>query len=180
MSDKNKAMDQVWRTINLIRKSFRLRPRNIDEADVAGLREKLGIAATDEIKTRILEGVFPVGAIYINLTNSDNPGTILGFGSWSPVEGVSLIGAGTHTDRNGDELSFASGEEYGEYGHTLTIDEMPSHNHDYAKFGAGGYQSGASSGSTSGTKSTTTETGGGLPHNIIQPSLAVYMWKRTA
>jgi hypothetical protein len=43
MSDKNNAMDQVWRSINFIRKSFRLRPRHIDQADVAALRDKLGV-----------------------------------------------------------------------------------------------------------------------------------------
>jgi hypothetical protein len=34
-------------------------------------------------RTATLEAVYPVGSIYINATNSTNPGTLLGFGTWS-------------------------------------------------------------------------------------------------
>ena len=33
-------------------------------------------------RTAILEAIYPVGSIYTNATNSTNPGTLLGFGTW--------------------------------------------------------------------------------------------------
>lgn len=38
---------------------------------------------------------------------------------------------GTGTDARNSTLTFALGQQYGEYQHQLTIPEMPSHNHDY-------------------------------------------------
>ena len=185
--------------------------------------------------------------------NPTSPAELFG-GTWEPLDqGRVLIGAGT---------SHPAGETGGEETHTLTADEMPSHNHTessagshthsgstgsggshshtrgtmnitgelsasrfgiwysgtYASSGAFEIQEGRSNGgadldrsstaitigfdasdawtgdtSSAGTHShslsinsagshqhTINNAGSGNAHNIMQPYLSVYMWKRTA
>lgn len=45
------------------------------------------------LQQNILKYVYPVGSIYISAT-SVNPSLLFGFGSWQPIEGKFLIGAG--------------------------------------------------------------------------------------
>lgn len=116
---------------------------------------------------------YPVGSIYMSM-KSDNPSTIFG-GTWSAIgQGRVLIGAGSGTDTNDVSKSFTVGSTGGEYEHTLTVDEMPSHSHSYtstAKHGRYGsdYSQGYwSSGNTSqgNPTATFTETGGSQPISI--------------
>lgn len=77
-----------------------------------------------------LKALYPVGSIYMNATNSTNPGTLLGFGTWQELApGRVLMGAGTGTDSNTTSQTFTAGTTTGEYTHTLTTTEMPSHGH---------------------------------------------------
>lgn len=76
-----------------------------------------------------------------------------------------------------DEDFDTLGKTYGEKEHTLTIDEMPKHKHRIDNYRGSGSQNWGGltgvanvDGVVQGTP-TTTETGGGLPHNIVQPSL---------
>ena len=79
----------------------------------------------------MLDVSYPVGSIYIT-TDLKNPAETLG-GEWvSYGEGRTLIGAGTGTDTNNEERTFAVNDTGGEYKHTLTINEMPSHKHNLA------------------------------------------------
>ena len=65
--------------------------------------------------------------------------------------------------------------------HTLTIDEMPSHNHSVTMSTSDTDNNNLSEGDTSGTSSfTTSSTGGGQAHNNLQPYIVAYMWRRTA
>lgn len=68
---------------------------------------------------------YPVGSVYINASNSTNPSTLLGFGTWVSLgAGRCLMGVDT------GQTEFNSvGKTGGEKTHTLTTDEMPSHNH---------------------------------------------------
>lgn len=69
-----------------------------------------------------LSQIYPVGSIYMNATNNANPSTLLGFGTWQELApGRVLMGAGN--------TNYTAGNEYGEYSHTLTTAEMPSHGH---------------------------------------------------
>ena len=66
----------------------------------------------------VLDKVYPVGSIYISV-NSTNPSTLFG-GKWERIQEKFLLSAGnTHT----------AGTTGGEFTHTLTIGELPAHNH---------------------------------------------------
>ena len=67
--------------------------------------------------------------------------------------------------------------------HTLTIAEMPAHTHDYGKSTTSENMSihdisGLRGAATTATSST--GGGGAHTHDIVQPYIVVYMWKRTA
>jgi hypothetical protein len=128
--------------------------------------------------------VYPVGSIYINATVATNPATLLGVGTWVAYgEGrvpVGKAGSGTF-----DTLGATGGAET----HTLTLSEIPSHNHSNGSYdrlllqngqatihetdGSAGEPNLASSGAIAAA-------GGGAAHNNLQPYIVVYMWKRTA
>ena len=72
----------------------------------------------------LLALAYPVGSIYIS-TNSTNPGTSLGFGTWAAF-GAGRVPVGFDsgdTDFDTDE------ETGGAKTHTLSTSEMPSHSH---------------------------------------------------
>ena len=124
---------------------------------------------------------FPVGSVYITYTNQ-NPGNFLG-GTWTQFgQGRTLIGQGTGNDGS-TSMSFATNSEGGEYSHTLTTDEMPSHSHyinGYSNaFGSKYYYNLVGGSNTYGSKNTDA-TGGGQSHNNIQPYITVFFWRRTA
>lgn len=67
--------------------------------------------------------IFPVGAIYITAGNT-NPGTFLG-GTWTQIaEGRTLIGVGTLSGN-----TYAAGATGGTASVSLTIGQMPAHDH---------------------------------------------------
>ena len=116
--------------------------------------------------------VYPVGSIYFNMAVSTNPATLLGMGTWvAYATGQVLVGfesSGTF-----DALDESLGAET----HTLTTAEMPSHTHGGVGSASGTNVGNAGGGALSGT---TSATGGGGAHSNLQPSVTVYMWKRTA
>jgi len=131
-----------------------------------------------------LKAAYPVGSIYMNATNSTNPGTLLGFGTWvSFGEGRMLVGLDS-TDTDFDTAE----EEGGSKTHTLTVDEMPSHTHTYTRLNynpvknidyyetLGKFIDDANPTTTD----TSNATGGDQAHSILNPYVVVYMWKRTA
>ena len=126
---------------------------------------------------RYLREAFPVGSIYTSVL-STNPATLLGYGTWTSfAAGRVLVG------RDASQAEFDTVEETGgAKAHTLTISEMPAHDHGNSNatltFGTGGsaeYYNG-----TSEVSRKTGLKGGGQPHNNLQPYIVVYMWKRTA
>ena len=117
--------------------------------------------------------VYPVGSIYMSV-NEVNPATLFG-GTWERIKDRFLLASGD---------TYSNGATGGEATHKLTIDELPTHNHNiagaYGGLGDGGilqrgYQEG-----TVGKAMGATYTGKDIPHNNMPPYLAVYMWKRTA
>lgn len=66
-----------------------------------------------------IDNIYPVGAIYMSV-NSTDPAVLFG-GVWKPLDqGRVLIGAGA---------AHPAGETGGAETHTLTVGEMPAHNH---------------------------------------------------
>lgn len=65
--------------------------------------------------------IYPVGSIYMT-TSSANPGTIFG-GTWQKIQNRFLLGSGP---------SRAAGETGGASTYTLTVSNMPSHNHAFS------------------------------------------------
>ena len=66
----------------------------------------------------IVEIIYPIGAIYLSV-NSTNPETLFG-GTWEQIQDKFLLSAGS---------TYTAGSTGGEATHTLTSNEMPSHNH---------------------------------------------------
>ncbi|MGI5933095.1 MAG: phage baseplate protein, partial [Eubacterium sp.] len=137
-----------------------------------------------EIVESILDKVYPIGSIYITVNNV-NPGTLFG-GTWQAFgAGRTLIGAGTGKDANSKQMAFTAGATGGEYSHQLTVNELPSHTHQFIYRG-GNYQDvnapykdnkPMTQGSNSYGKNTLA-TGGNRPHNNIMPYIVTYMWRR--
>lgn len=129
---------------------------------------------------------YPIGSIYMNLTNPDNPATYLG-GIWERFgQGRTLIGEGTGDDGT-DSQTFTANSTGGEYKHKLTVEEMPSHAHKLQFRGGPNAQDSYPfadnkpmlQGSNAYGK-WVDNTGGDVPHNNIQPYVTVYFWVRTA
>lgn len=121
-----------------------------------------------------IDNLYPVGAIYMSVNNV-NPEFLFG-GKWEQIQGRFLFACND---------VHPAGVTGGEEAHTLTIPEMPSHNHYYDRPKM--YFSEAGSGNAIGQESTTgafsviaisQNTGGNQPHNNMPPYLSVYMWKR--
>lgn len=68
----------------------------------------------------IVDLIYPVGSIYMNV-NSTSPATLFG-GTWEQLKDRFLLGAGD---------TYTEGDTGGSANHTLTTDEMPSHNHTF-------------------------------------------------
>ena len=128
----------------------------------------------------INDAAYPVGSIYISVV-STNPATLLGVGTWTAfAEGRMLVGLKS-TDTDFDTVEETGGAKT----HTLTVDEMPSHSHtlNYYPDTAGGGSSPSKHGDSDNVTSTeiaSDSTGGGSAHDIMNPYIVTYMWKRTA
>lgn len=91
-----------------------------------------GYATEDKVEEIVgnnsIDQMYPIGSIYISTTET-NPADYFG-GTWEAYgQGRTIIGAGTGTDTNSTSQTFAAGSTGGEYKHTLTIAEAPSHTH---------------------------------------------------
>ena len=85
-----------------------------------------------------LDNVYPVGSIYMS-TSPTNPHNLFG-GTWEAyAQGRVLIGVGEGTDANGVKKTFNAGATGGEYEHTLTVGEIPSHSHSASTNNSGGH-----------------------------------------
>lgn len=163
--------------------------------------------ATTAFVQAALAAAYPVGSIYINATNSTNPGTLLGFGTWV------AFGAGrVMVGFNGSDPLFDSAEETGgskdaivvSHTHTATVSD-PTHDHvmhsqgttsgfylsnnNTLYSGGGGDAFGRSSSpdtdlrtgfSSTGITVSNSTTGSSGTNANLQPYITCYFWKRTA
>ncbi|MCL2038034.1 hypothetical protein FWG95_03470 [Candidatus Saccharibacteria bacterium] len=143
---------------------------------------------------------YPVGSIYISITNT-SPSTTLGGGTWVQFgQGRTLLGIGSN-DANTDTtfgnttagaINRTTVEELGgESAHTLIIAEMPNHNHPpypvagqsttilhYVSGGVGANTINVGGSLNMQGYGGTGFSGGGGAHNNVQPYVTVYFWKR--
>lgn len=154
-------------------------------------------------KANLLEMIYPVGSIYMSV-NPTNPGSLFG-GTWEKMPAGRVLIPEGESDWG---TEYEAGSTGGEATHTLTVDEMPSHNHSgtasttningsfYIRgngiaatgcFKSENYSVGARQDVT-GQKITlnanvlpsltVANKGGGMAHNNMQPYISVYIWKR--
>lgn len=147
----------------------------------------------------IVDAIYPVGSIYMNVNNVD-PGQIFG-GTWVQIEDTFLLAAGQ---------TYTAGATGGESSHALTKEELPTEHMTFRRIyntadgsvidvmassetdGSIGAADGTQgrpninfhaatiSGLTTGQKAMQYTYGGNQAHNNMPPYLAVYVWKRTA
>ena len=158
-----------------------------DSDDIADI---ISDALTDFLETEnFINAAFlanhPINSLYPTIDDT-NPGEIYG-GEWQQVaQGRALVGVGTGTDENEVDKTFTVGDNDGEYEHTLTVDEMPSHTHNSPTSkdtNSGAHEIGKKPGENEydyTPPTPTSSTGGDQAHNNTQPSYGVYIWKRTA
>ena len=144
--------------------------------------------------TTIYNAIYPVGSIYMSM-NSVNPSTLFVGTTWEPW-GAGRVPVGV----DANDTDFASaGLEGGEKTHTLTVEEMPNHNHegvykfrynnetewsrilmrDRATANSDGYNFiSPDTPDTQNSEISSPYTGGNGAHNNLQPYITCYMWKR--
>lgn len=164
--------------------------------------------ATTAFVQAALAALYPVGSIYTNATNSTNPGTLLGFGTWSAFaagrvavgfdSGNALFDTAEETGGSADAITVS-------HTHTATSTSTvtdPGHFHngptgdEFKYYGTSGISANGPSGlrtsdtigitetKTTGvtvaTSTTVASAGSSGTNANYQPYITVYMWKRTA
>lgn len=127
------------------------------------------------------DSIYPIGSIYMSVNNV-NPSTMFG-GTWESW-GAGKVPVGV----NANETEFNTVEKTGgEKTHTLSLREMPIHNHamfGYWTVAQGSYAQVRARSTVSGDPrdydSAMDTAGWGEAHNNLQPYITCYMWKRTA
>lgn len=135
------------------------------------------VQASTPTAATVNSAAYPVGSVYTSVV-ATNPATLLGVGTWSAFSaGRVMLGAG------GGYIAGATGGATTD-SHVLSIAEMPAHSHTafHQVKGAGMdvniNQNDA--GQQGGGNTSTTGSGQAHTHDIMQPYIVVYFWKRTA
>jgi hypothetical protein len=129
--------------------------------------------ATPAMLDSLRDYIYPVGSVYISYSHV-NPATLFG-GTWTRIENAFLWGV---------DSSGTIGLTGGSKTHTLTLDEIPAHNHgsvysqhvDAAKTHPWLQTSSGPFSLAYGPVSA----GGGKAHNNMPPYVQVSIWRRTA
>ena len=137
------------------------------------------------VKAEALNSTYPIGSIYASVANT-SPASAFG-GTWAPYGAGKVLAGHDYNDPADAEFVAASTDGSsektgGSKTHTLTINEMPAHTHSFTAMQDTNNSVNRTGGGDLGAPSSTTtsSTGGGAAHNIMQPYVVVYMWKRTA
>jgi hypothetical protein len=157
--------------------------------------------ASDAV-TEAITAAYPVGSIYMNATNSANPATLLGFGTWVAF-GAGRVPVGIDSG----DTDFDTAEETGgdkTKSKTIALNELPPHKHAVPNKDCASYESAQGFSSDSIARNTFCDTNGigsgqapltgngvyaddgtkqtqqAMSLDVVQPYIVVYMWKRTA
>lgn len=171
------------------------------QVDMSGTSKTTHVVKISTVARLIGDQLHPVGSLFFH-TTSDDPNTVLGFGTWVRYGKGSVIASVADTGTFSTPNSVVGSET-----HTMTIGEMPAHSHSvydpghshsfardlvvtsgsgtqrtYLGGGVGQQLAWSQIGSTngSGTGIGIYNTGGGAGFSVVQPTIPVYVWKRTA
>ena len=136
------------------------------------------------MQLKLLDSIYPIGRGFIDFTDTDYS-NYLGFTWERELVGLTPIGLDA-TQPEFNEIGKTGGEKT----HTLTVNELASHKHNMYTFNAGGdgtistgggiIQDTAAPYKTYYATFAMENTGGGQPHNNLQPYQVVAYWKRVA
>lgn len=131
----------------------------------------------NSIKKEILELSHPIGSYYWSQKDID-PSTIFG-GKWEPIKGRFIFAV----DDN-HAVNTTGGEEL----HTLTVEEIPAHNHGFPKpvcayknvpsIQSQGGGENKSVYENDGNVDNTNNAGSGKPYNNMPPYICAFCWRR--
>lgn len=154
-------------------------------------RQLLGLT-----QKHIVDMIYPIGTVYLTM-DGKNPKELFPGTQWKKIsEGKYLAGVGVGRDVNKFLQGIGVGEGAGEYVHTLTVEELPEHDHtvrvnntgnpdgwvdrsrDYERqYWHTGYNV---VNDYHHIQPKTNSTGGNKPHNNMPPYFGVFVWQRTA
>ena len=125
--------------------------------------------------TALVDSVYPVGCIYQS-TAATNPNTLFAGTTWQVFSAGKVLAG-----YNSGDSDFNAGATGGSKTHTMTVAQMPSHDHSVTAMAltSGSLNTTGSSVKSSSQSLTTSSSGGGSAFNIMQPYQVVYMWTRT-
>lgn len=125
--------------------------------------------------TALVDSVYPVGCIYQSTAATD-PNTLFAGTTWQVFSAGKVLAG-----YNSGDSDFNAGATGGSKTHTMTVAQMPSHDHDFTAMAliSGSINTTGSTVKSSSQSLTTQSTGGGSAFNIMQPYQVVYMWTRT-
>jgi len=152
-------------------------------------------AFVQDVVDAIKQSLYPVGSIYTNATSSTNPGTLLGFGTWTAFgAGRVMVGldAGNALFDTAEETGGSANAIVVSHTHTATVTD-PGHSHSTSigvvSANTGNGAAGGTDRLTQTVTTTTATTGISVSNSTegssgtnanYQPYITVYMWKRTA
>lgn len=147
--------------------------------------------ATTAFVKAALALMYPVGSIYSNVSDSTNPATLFGFGTWVAITGRMVIGldsGNTAIDTAGETggsadaivVSHTHTATQTAHSHTLTAGGYNGSNGYIYNNGAGFTYNGSSSTTTAQPDITVASTGSSGTNANLPPYVVAYVWKRTA
>jgi hypothetical protein len=161
-----------------------------------------GLLELVPIKNALYDAIFPIGGIYLSISNT-NPSSFFPGTVWRQVaNGRFLVGVGMGSD-GATSRSFSPGPNSGSYAHSLNVNEMPEHTHEPVnpdgsddfpryKFIVTFSSSGQINRQEAGREDNRSysfpndrpvgkilsKVGKGVAHNNTPPGFGVYVWER--
>ncbi len=131
----------------------------------------LDVEFIGKVKGSIFDAIYPVGSIYLAYNHTD-PSTLFG-GTWVRMQD-GFLWASRETD--------IIGQTGGEKTVTLTVNQIPTHNHGgtYTNAGTGTKTHAWLASGGSAMTYEAVDAGGGQAHNNMPPYIQVSIWRRTA
>lgn len=174
----------------------------VTNAMITDARTNIGIIddvlKASNLKAIVGDMLYPVGSVYVNTANANNPATIFGFGTWVAYgQGQVMVGI------DSTQTEFTTiGQTGGGKTVTLTQGNLPSgitgdvvwHGQESGSFvngisgvfgnsglvANGNQYKTATANNGAGSRGLNFNLGGSsVPHNNLPPYVTVYMWRRT-